>query len=135
MDWWYSNKTPLLVFKEVNNNSRNCKRRGTLFILWLSYKYLLHYIWLAVLLWKLKVTISKTKFLSFYQSLIQSIKFLAQWKQFVRLIYCFSSLSRHYKIFMEFFCAFFTYLCTQFNPNLQLYKFTRTAHASFSSSH
>ena len=35
-------------------------------------KYSLHDFWLALLLWKTKVTITKTKFLSFYKSLQQA---------------------------------------------------------------
>ena len=41
-------------------------------ILWLCLKYSLHDVWLAVLLWKIKVTISNTKFLSFIKSLFLS---------------------------------------------------------------
>ena len=53
------------------------KRRGTLFILWLSLLALedfLHDLWLAALLWKIKVPLFTTKYLSFYKSCYSYVK-------------------------------------------------------------
>ena len=66
------NRRFLQTYCWLINNKKLCPRfsksKGTYFILWLS--------WLAVLyiycLWKIKVTMSKTKFFSFNKSLIES---------------------------------------------------------------
>ena len=55
------------------SQSRIWIRRETFFIFWLCLYYSLHDVWLAVLLWKMKVTNSNTKFLSLFISLVTRV--------------------------------------------------------------